>query len=265
MKKLIVLGLSIILLAGCTAKTETSNIPSILNKTTTSVETVKPATPVSAPAVSKPAVTISASTSNNSPAGWPKSLELKVPFAPQAPFGNWDAVHEETCEEASMIMASEYVKAQVLGDQAVEDELQRLLKWEADKGYKVDLTVAEAVKVLVQYFGVVGKVTTNVTTERIKSELVKGNILIIPVAGRLLNNPNFKAPGPIYHMLVVKGYDATNFITNDPGTRKGNGYKYSYQTIINAIHDWDHQLAEGGMTDTEMAQGAKTMIIIERP
>ena len=87
-------------------------------------------------------------------------------------------------------------------------------------------------------------------------------MIIIPAAGRLLGNPYFQTPGPIYHMLVIRGYNATEFITNDPGTKRGDGFKYKYQTLINAIHDWDHQRAEGGMTDEEMAQGNKVMIVV---
>jgi len=79
-----------------------------------------------------------------------------------------------------------------------------------------------------------------------------------------LNNPNFKQPGPIYHMLVIKGYNSWEFITNDPGTRKGNSFKYPYSTLINAVHDWNHDLAVGGMTEAEMAQGAKVMIAVSR-
>ena len=39
-------------------------------------------------------------------------------------------------------------------------------------------------------------------------------------------------------MLVLTGYDERNFVTNDPGTRRGYGYKYTYSILYNAIHDW---------------------------
>ena len=39
-------------------------------------------------------------------------------------------------------------------------------------------------------------------------------------------------------MLVLIGYDENNFITNDPGTRRGEKYKYPQERVVNAIHDW---------------------------
>lgn len=193
----------------------------------------------------------------------PAKYGLAVTFAQQAPFGNWDAVHEETCEEASMVMADKYFRKQPLTETIMEEELQKIVKWESDKGYQVDLTAGETVKILNDYYGVSAKVSREVTVDQIKYEIFKGNLVLIPVAGRELHNPNFKGAGPIYHMLVIKGYNDKEFITNDPGTRKGNGYRYSYDTIINAIHDWNHERAAGGMTDAEMLQGEKVIVIVD--
>jgi hypothetical protein len=163
-----------------------------------------------------------------------------------------------------MIMADKYFNQQSLNETIMEDELQKLLAWQNEHGYQLDTTAAETAKILTEYFGLSVRLSRDVTVDRIKYEIAQGNLVIIPAAGRLLNNPNFKAPGPIYHMLVIKGYNSSEFITNDPGTRKGNGYRYSYATILNAIHDWNHELASDGMTDAEMAQGEKVIIVVSR-
>jgi hypothetical protein len=47
-------------------------------------------------------------------------------------------------------------------------------------------------------------------------------------------------------MLVIRGYDPATkeFITNDPGTRKGEGYRYPEQIIYAAWRDYpsgDHE------------------------
>ncbi|MFA6228367.1 MAG: C39 family peptidase [Patescibacteria group bacterium] len=194
----------------------------------------------------------------------PKSYQLNVSFAQQAPFANWDALHEEACEEASMIMADRFYKTQPLDESIMEEEIQKLVKWESGKGYQVDLTAEETVTVLQLYFGLKAEIVSEVTTERIKTEIFKGRLVLIPAAGRLLGNPNFKAPGPIYHMLVIKGWTGSEFVTNDPGTRKGNGYRYGYATLLNAVHDWNPLLAADGMTDAEMIQGRKVMIVVSR-
>ena len=40
----------------------------------------------------------------------PNESFIKVPFGVQAPNANWDALHEEACEEASLIMMAHFLK-----------------------------------------------------------------------------------------------------------------------------------------------------------
>lgn len=195
----------------------------------------------------------------------PARVEWPVVFVSQAPQANWDNLHQEACEEASMIMAAGYFAAKPLDTERMEEEIQKLVAWEKENGYSVDLTATEAVTVLKDYFGQTARAEEEVTPDRIKYELSRGNLIIAPAAGRELGNPYFRTPGPIYHMLVVKGYDEDEFITNDVGTKRGDGFRYKYDKLISAIHDWDHQLADGGMTDEEMARGRKALIVVEKP
>ena len=56
-------------------------------------------------------------------------------------------------------------------------------------------------------------------------------------------------------MLVVRGFTSDGkFITNDPGTYRGEGYQYDFDTVMNAIHDWN-----GG---EEITQGKKVALIV---
>lgn len=196
----------------------------------------------------------------------PAAKTLSVAFASQAPLANWDALHEETCEEAAMIMAVKYFTQSALSAQIMEDELQALVQWEADHDYGQDLTAAETAKILADKFGVSAQAVTEVTAERIKYEISQGHLVLVPTAGRMLDNPNFKTPGPIYHMLVIKGYDGKRFITNDPGTRKGNGFTYLYDNVLSAVHNWTPELvgADGKMSDANMIRGEKVMIIVSK-
>lgn len=195
-----------------------------------------------------------------------KFLNYPVAFVPQAPYAVWDQLHKEACEEAAMITAAKYFKAELLTAHTMEQGILNLVKWEEEQGYKIDLTAQEATKILQDYFNLKAEVITDITVSRIKQELLSGKLIIIPAAGRQLGNPYFQTPGPIYHMLVIRGYDETKgeFITNDVGTKRGEGFRYKYQKLIDAIHDWDHKLAEGGMTDEEMEQGHKVMIAVEK-
>jgi hypothetical protein len=56
-------------------------------------------------------------------------------------------------------------------------------------------------------------------------------------------------------MLVIKGWDSKGFITNDPGTRKGRNYPYTYETLYSASGAWSHNL---NAVDT----GDKTAIVV---
>ncbi|KKR45570.1 MAG: hypothetical protein UT82_C0026G0013, partial [Parcubacteria group bacterium GW2011_GWB1_40_14] len=93
------------------------------------------------------------------------------------------------------------------------------------------------------------------TVDTIKRELAAGNPIIVPAAGRELGNPYFTSPGPLYHMLVIRGYTSDDkFITNDPGTRRGEEYTYKFDILMNAIHDWN-----GG----DVINGKKVIIVLE--
>lgn len=191
-------------------------------------------------------------------------IDYKVGFSSQAPFAVWDELHEETCEEAAMIMAVNYYRNEPVTPHIMEQGLLSLVQWETDRGYKVDLTALEVKNILADYFTVNSKIITDVSSDTIIAELNKGNLIIVPAAGRELANPYFQTPGPIYHMLVIRGYDQNKgeFITNDPGTKRGEAYRYKYSELLNAIHDWDHERAQGGMTDEEMALGSKIIISV---
>jgi len=194
-----------------------------------------------------------------------KKLNLEVPFATQAPYSVWDDLHNEACEEASMIIAYYYFNNKKLNADLMEQEILSLISWEEKNGYVVDVTAQETVDILSAKFNLTAKLIYTVTVEQIKSELLKGNLVIIPVAGRLLGNPNFKTPGPLYHMLVIRGFDEDEFITNDPGTRKGENYRYKYKTIINAIHDWPKSgFTKEHVTEEEMNQGQKVIISVSK-
>lgn len=180
----------------------------------------------------------------------PGSALINVPFQVQAPNANWDALHEETCEEASILMVRHYMTGAPIGSASDADtELKSLVSWESDHSFDVSITVEQLKDVAAGYYGTTtGRIVLNPTVTDIKQEIASGRPVIIPAAGRVLQNPYFTAPGPLYHMLVIKGYDDKGFITNDPGIKQGNGFRYSYDNIMSAIHDWNgtNDILQGG-------------------
>ena len=196
------------------------------------------------PSTGSPKPSATATSSTSSPQTNPATFSLKVPFTPQAPTGNWDKEHNDACEEASALMAAAYFNGDTrskIPATEVEKELTRLFEWERTNfGYSLDTTTAETAEMIQSFYRLKAVVVNNYTEKDIKDALNANKLVILPVNGRLIGNPYYKQPGPIYHMLVVRGYTTTQLITNDPGTKNGENYKYSFATLKNAPADWNH-------------------------
>ncbi len=176
----------------------------------------------------------------------PASLLLKVPFTAQAPTANWDEEHNEDCEEATSLMAAQYFSGNqdaTIPAATAEKELTKLNDWErTNLGYNLDTDSAETAKMIEQVYGLHTKLVTDFSSDDLKNQLNQNHLIIISEAGQKLGNPNYKQPGPVHHMLIIKGYTAEGFITNDSGTRNGKSYFYTFKTLYNAAADWDHSI-----------------------
>ena len=172
-----------------------------------------------------------------------KTIKHIVPFTSQAPTGDWSqSAFQDGCEEASTLMVwmaregkrltREEVKAKLLDMAAFQTKLI---------GHGVDTDAADTHEYLLkQYFDLAEtQVVYDFDLAELK-EVVMTHLVIVPTNGQALGNPNFTAPGPLQHMLVIKGYDMATqeFITNDPGTRKGEGYRYPEQVLYDAIREY---------------------------
>lgn len=206
-----------------------------------------------APPVSAPPVTASGTE--------PNVLNLLIPFTSQAPTGNWDTVHNEDCEEATSLMANAYLTgntALTLPAAQVDTGMDTLNNWEDSHfGYHLDTTAEETAQMIEGAYGLQAKVQVNYTLQDIKDQINLHHVVILPVNGQIIGNPNYTQPGPIYHMLVIRGYTATGLITNDSGTKRGQNYPYTFDTLYNAGADWNHS------TNT-IDQSKKVIIIVSK-
>jgi hypothetical protein len=187
----------------------------------------------------------------------PSSANLAVPFASQAPFANWDVVHEDTCEEASILMVAKYFDGATtnLEPQAADDAMLAMVDAETKAGLGASLTAAELGSFAESYFATLdAKVIEDPSIDEIKAYVQKGIPVIVPAAGRELGNPFYAGEGPLYHYFVIRGYDGDTFITNDPGTRRGENYTYSQSVIMSAMGDWN---------SGDPATGASRILILE--
>lgn len=188
---------------------------------------------------------------------FPAQFNLAVPFTSQAPHADWNLPYQEACEEASAYMVSEYFKGTPSGkiDPDVADTaILDVVAFQEDFfGFYLDTTAHETAQFIDFYYGLHAQVIENPTVDQIKTEIAAGRPVIVPAAGRELGNPNFLGLGPLYHMFVIRGYTEDQFITNDPGTRNGEGFVYDIDVVMDAIGDWNNG---------DPASGAKRVIFV---
>lgn len=184
----------------------------------------------------------------------PGEFNLDIPFTSQAPFGNWDPAHEEYCEEASLLMANRFLNNQpITGPADADAAMNAIAAWEDDRfGYFESTTAEETAIIARDYLGLQAEVMPfNFVV--VQEALLNGRVVIIPAAGQELGNPFFTPPGPVYHMLVIKGWTEDYVITNDPGTKRGADYIYDPEILFAAVGDYNHN---------DPSNGEKLMIVV---
>lgn len=175
----------------------------------------------------------------------PEAFSMIVPFTPQAPFGNWAQPWQDFCEEAIIAMAAAFVRGETsspIPPTRARDEMLSLMQYERVRfGYHKDVGAWEIAETLSGKYGISAAVKPVSSPEDIKKELLRYGVVILPLAGRELRNQYFVPPGPVYHTVLVKGYDDRDntFTTNEPGTRFGNGFRYDQNLLYQALADWD--------------------------
>ncbi|KKP97626.1 MAG: hypothetical protein US25_C0005G0015 [Candidatus Moranbacteria bacterium GW2011_GWE1_36_7] len=195
-----------------------------------------------------------------------KNVLLEVPFVLQAPSGNWEnPFFQNGCEEVSVIMAMGWIKRKIFSIDEAEKEILKISAWEEGVfGHAVDTSVEDTAKIIREYYNHDDvKILKNITVDDIKKELMSGRLLIVPMDGKILNNPHYTPPGPDEHMLVVLGYDnkTDEFITNDPGTKFGKEYRYAAKSFFKAIWSYPSGSVHAAYPGIENAK--KDMISIK--
>lgn len=176
---------------------------------------------------------------------FPKTIDNRVSFTSQAPLGEWDDPRQQdACEEAVALMAEAWLfQAPNYPAKIWRDKILAVSDFELEKyGEYRDASLPDIRdRIFKDYLAY-----PDVEIKRISSiddiikELEAGRLVLAPTNGQALGNPNFKPPGPERHIILIKGYDyeKEEFITNDPGTRKGANYRYSAEVLYEAIRPY---------------------------
>ncbi|KUK79675.1 MAG: seg [Microgenomates bacterium 39_7] len=228
-----------------------------LQQKTESVDDISPSSPQSE-VTPEPISTDSTITTTPKPqltptptTAHPSSIKFNVPFTSQAPLGDWnDPFQQDDCEEASALMAVYWARGEIItSSEAARDIIVDASKWQLQH-YQIarDASAEDTASRIIQgYFDWPHvQVKELIGYEQILESLYAGNLVITPMDGQKLGNPNFTGEGPERHMLVIIGYnaDTQEFITNDPGTRRGRDYAYDRDLFMAAVRDYptgDHE------------------------
>ncbi len=193
----------------------------------------------------------------------PSTKLWQAPFTTQAPSVNWDAFHEEMCEEASLLIAYRWYRHDTrdrIPVSEAEEQISAMAAWERDQiGTDVSTTTDQMYQVATDYLQIPAENATvhEVTSSDQLKDLTSAGVVVAPFAGRLLHNPHFTGDGPRYHASVLVGYTTTDFIVHDVGTRVGAAYHYDTTVLWTALHDFTPE--PGAITD-----GAKRVLLITR-
>jgi hypothetical protein len=166
---------------------------------------------------------------------------LIVPFTTQAPKAQWsDPRQQDGCEEAAVLMAMAWARGIVLDTAIAKENILAMADYQVKLyGSAVDTNAEDTLLRLIKGYWSYDRaeIISKVDKDVLLQQLSAGKLILAPTNGRQLHNPNFKAPGPETHMIAIKGYDekTDEFIVNDPGTRKGESYRYASQVLIDAI------------------------------
>ncbi len=218
----------------------------------------------SSSSVAAPSSTAPTPAKPSVPTEQPGSVRLTMPFASQAPTGNWDPPYDEACEEASLIIVNHYLEGTALDATIMNKDILAMVDHEESKGLPIDIDMFQLATVARDMFGYDAEVVegSGVTIARIEQELARGNPVILPLAGQDIGNPYYSGDGPPYHVLVVVGYGSSGspqatFTTHDVGTKRGEYYTYDQDVLMSAIHDWN------GSVDT-IRSGPRRMLIVTK-
>lgn len=169
------------------------------------------------------------------------SVQLSVPFTSQAPAYSWQEPWQNACEETSILMIDYFYADKTLSPTIATREILKIFRLKESLFKKsFDEPAHEIVSLINAFFPWEAYTVKNPTLAQLLEELDNGRPIIIPAYGTALNNPYFLSSQLDYHTLVLSGYnmDTQEFIAQEPGTRRGLDFRYPFDTIMTAMHDF---------------------------
>lgn len=175
-----------------------------------------------------------------------ETVNLSVPYIIEIPDGTWTGPWKNACEEASVAMVDQFYQ----GIHKIDKQASKKIMWplfvyqDSIWGTNADSNASRTVKIIEANLDFDATIKRNPTLEEIKAELRAGRPVISFHYAKYLNNPGhrFRVNGSYFHVMALSGFDEAKkqFIVEDPGAENGLDYRYSYDTIMNTLADFNH-------------------------
>lgn len=194
------------------------------------LQTARPIETITETITPKPTKVLESST--------PNYFLNKTSFIPQAPEKNWQEPWQDACEEAAILTVKYFFEDKSPNIPTLVEDYQELFRHSTTH----DINLNQMAQISQELYGYQSKIIDNPTIETIEKYLSQGHILIAPANGQTLYQENkyFKNGGPLYHNIVILGYNRSQqqFIVHDVGTQFGAYFKYSYRVLLESLHDF---------------------------
>lgn len=167
--------------------------------------------------------------------------KIFVPFTSQAPRSVWNQPWQDACEESAISMVDYFYAKKTFTPETAEKSILEIINTKNDYiGESLDENAQIIIDLINGFLNWEARIIKNPTLDQLKAEIDNERPIIMPMHGKYLYNPYFRNGGPDYHSIVISGYDEgkKEFIVQEPGTRRGLDFRYSYDTIMNAMHDF---------------------------
>lgn len=195
--------------------------------------------------------------------GIPTYHLIKTAFVPQAPEKNWDQPWQDACEEASLLIVNYFYKNQKPSIPEMKSKILDMIAYEDKQGWGYSINLDKMKQITDEHLGFSSEIISNPSIEDIKKYVSQNIPVVVPAAGKILFKENkfFNDGGPLYHALVIVGYDDSQnkFIVHDVGTQHGANFRYTYNLLMDSIHD----LPPSGL-ERDILKGDKKILIIHK-
>ncbi len=160
---------------------------------------------------------------------------LTPPFISQAPLWDWKEPWSDFAEEAVIAMVRHWLaETEPEYPRTTANELLAIAEEAGEKQLSLE-------KISLLLNAPQMDIQLDPTVQSLIQAFDTRAVVIIPVNGRVLQNPFYSKPEPLQHMVLVYGYDAETdrFLAQDPGTNRGEATEFEPEKLLKSIQDLD--------------------------